>query len=245
MELAHQGIKLDSVVRALWEIVSVEYSGQSKTPDLKQYRAAEEFPVLLRPGSGQHEVIVDVFWGALEILEHKLGFAHQGMSPENALPAGHILREMVAPVVRTFPEEQLRHGGTSCWDPLLSSRLEFTATDMSFLLGQSTAFDELRQAISDACDPPVVDGFLGSLSASSVKIHDFDTVLPELSTMLLGGAYRNSETLSTNASDLYHRLDRTEQELLRKYYEEELEQLKLDPRFATLPNKYPKVFTGA
>ena len=77
MELAHQGIKLDSVVRALWEIVSVEYSGQSKTPDLKQYRAAEEFPVLLRFGSGQHEVIVDVFWGTLEILEHKLGLAHQ------------------------------------------------------------------------------------------------------------------------------------------------------------------------
>ena len=153
---------------------------------------------------------------------------------------------MVAPVVRTFPEEQLRHGGTSCWDPLLSSRLEFTATDMSFLLGQSTAFDELRQAISDACDPPVVDGFLGSLFVSSVKIHDFDTVLPELANMLLGGAYRKGETLSTNASDLYyHRLDRTEQELLRKYYEGELEQLKLDPRFATLPNKYPKVFTGA
>jgi len=215
-ELAHQGIKLDSVVRALWEIVSVEYSGQSKTPDLKQYRAAEEFRVLLRSGSRQHEVIVDVFWGALEILEHKLGLAHQGTSPDNALPAGHILREMVAPVVRTFLEEQLRHGGTSCWDPLLSSRLEFTATDMSFLLGQSTAFDELRQAISDAFDPPVIDSFLGSLSGSGIKIHDFDAVLPDLSNML-GGAYRRGETFSTSASDLYRRLDRTEQELLRKY----------------------------
>jgi len=115
---------------------------------------------------------------------------------------------------------------------------------MSFLLGQNTAFDALRQAISDACDPPVVDSFLGSLSVSSVKIHDFDTILLELSNMR-GGAYRKGETLSTNVSDLYHRLDRTEQELLRKYYEEELEQLKLDPRFATLPNKYPKVFAGA
>jgi len=149
---------------------------------------------------------------------------------------------MVAPVVRKFLEQQLARGGTGYWNPLLPPyQVDLTDTDMSFLLGQSTAFDELRQAISDAFDPPVVDSFLSSLSASGIKLRDFDAVLPELSNML-GGAYRKSETFSTSASNLYRRLDRTEQELLRKYFKGKLDQLKSDPRFAALPNKYPGVF---
>ncbi len=114
--------------------------------------------------------------------------------PPPELPAlALVLCHAHGAIIRTFLEEQLRHGRTSCWDPLLSSRLEFTATDMSFLLGQSTAFDELRQAISDACDPPVVDSFLGSLSVSSVKINYIDMLLQKLSNMRRG-AYRKGET---------------------------------------------------
>jgi hypothetical protein len=241
-ELAQQGIKLDSIVRALWEIMSVNYLGGSTTPDLTERRAAEEFRVILKSGSREHQVLVDVTWAAIEILEHKLGLAHPTTSPDHALPAGHVLREMVAPAVRTFLEEQLRRGGTSYWDPLLSSRLELTATDMSFLLGQSTAFDELRQAISDAFDPPVMDSFLGSLSVSSIKIHDFDAVLPELSNML-GGAYRRGQTFSTSASDLYRRLDRTEQELLKKYFQGKVEQLTSSSQLVELARKYPTVFS--
>lgn len=243
-ELAKQGINVDSLVRALWEVVSVEYSGRSKTPDLRLYRAAAEFRVVLRSGSRQHQTFVDVFWGAIDILRHKLGLNDSGAPFERELPDGHVLNEMVTPVVRNFLEQQLARGGTSYWNPLFPPyRVDLTDTDMSFLLGQSTAFDELRQAISDAFDPPVVDSFLGSLSVSGIKIHNFDVVLPELSNML-GGAYRKGETFSTSASDLYHRLERTEQELLRKYFEGKLDQLKSDPRFAALPQKYPRVFAG-
>jgi len=42
-------------------------------------------------------------------------------------------------------------------------------------------------------------------------------VLPELSNML-GGAYRRDATFSTSATELFQKLDRSEQELLKKYF---------------------------
>ncbi len=90
-ELAHQGIELDSVVRALWEIESIEYSGRSKTPELRQYRAAAEFRVVLRSGSRHHQVLVHVFSGAIDILRHKLGLNDSVASLERELPDGHLL----------------------------------------------------------------------------------------------------------------------------------------------------------
>ncbi len=236
-----QGVSLDSVVRAAWEIISVEYSGHlALAPDLTQSRAAVEFRVMLRSGTRQCRVIVDATWAAIELLEHELGLRDAQSSV--ALPPGHVVREMVAPVVRKFIERALARGGTSYWDPLQDSQVELTATDMSFLMGQSTAFEELRQAISDAFGPYVLDSFLNSLSVSGIKLHDFDAVLPKLSNML-GGAYKRGETFSTSATELYRRLERTEQELLRKYFLGKVEQLEADPRFASLAQKYSVVFS--
>ncbi len=165
-ELKTQGVVLDRVVRAVWEITTVEYSGHlALAPDLMQVRAAEEFRVVLRSGARQCQVIVDVTWAAIELLEHQLGL--RDAQPSAALPPGHVVREMVAPVVRKFIERALARGGTSYWDPLQDSRVELTVTDMSFLMGQSTAFEELRQAISGAFGPYVLDSFLGSLSSST------------------------------------------------------------------------------
>jgi hypothetical protein len=230
-EMKSQGISLDSVVRALWEIVSVDYNGPSYTPDLKEVRAADEFCVVLQSGTRRCRIIVDVSSGAQDILRHQLG-----------LKGASDIREMITPLVRKLLEQRLSQGGTSYWDPLREgSRLVLTATAMSFLLGQSVAFEELRQAISDAFDPPVLESFLAGLSASGIKIHDFDAVLPEFSNML-GGAYRKGESFSTSAGDLFRRLERTEQELLRKYFQGKIDQLKTDPRFAGLPKKFAEVF---
>jgi hypothetical protein len=237
-EMKAQGVSLDSLVRAQWEIVSIRYSGQSRTPDLNNWIAAVEFRVVLRSGVRQCVVTMDVTWAALELLKHKLGL--KDTETQRALPRGHVVREMVAPIVRKFLEQNLSRGGTSYWDPLQDSHIQLTATDMSFLLGQSTTFEELRQAISDAFDPSVLDTFLAGLSVSGTRLDDFDAVLPELSNML-GGPYKKGETFSTSASDLYRRLDRTEQELLRNYFLGKVLKLKTDPQFADLAKKYPTV----
>ncbi len=241
-EMKTQGIPLDSVVRALWEIVSIQYSGRlSRTPDSSQARAAVEFQVILRSGTRQCPTIVNVSLGGIELLSHKLGIQE---SDTSTLPAGHLANEIVATVVQKFVEQALSRGGTSYWDPLQVSQMELTSTDMSFLLGQSTAFEELRQAISDAFEPPVLDSFLGTLAVSGIKLNDFDAVLPDLSNML-GGAYKRAKAFSTNATELYRRLDRTEQELLRKYFQGRVESLKKHPRFASVAKKYSIVFGQA
>jgi hypothetical protein len=58
-------------------------------------------------------------------------------------------------VVWSFVEHQLSMGGTSYWSPVLYPRREMNDATVAFLLGQSTAFNELQQAISDAFEPPV------------------------------------------------------------------------------------------
>jgi len=229
-DIKAKGISVDSVVRAQWEVVSVDYQGPSYAGDPPQTLAADRFRVILRSGPKRHVVSMDVSFAAIELLKRKLGLR------DSDAPQG--LPEMVAPIVQKFVEQNLSRGGTSYWDPLQDRLVELSATDMSFLMGQSTAFEELRQAISDAFDPPVLESFLGSLSVSGIKkIDDFDAVLPELSSML-GGAYRRGDAFSTNASDLYRRLDRTEQELLKKYYRGKIDQLKKVAGFASLAKKY-------
>ncbi len=229
-EIKTKGISVESVVRAQWEVVSVDYQGPSYAGDPPQTLAADRFRVILRSGPKQHVVSMDVSFAAIELLKRKLGLR------DSDAPQG--LPEMVAPIVQKFVEQNLSRGGTSYWDPLQDPRVELSATDMSFLMGQSTAFEELRQAIWDAFDPPVLDSFLVDLSVTGVKnVRDFDAILPELSNML-GGAYRKGDTFSTSATELYRRLDRTEQELLKKYYQGKIDQLERDPHFASLAKKY-------
>ena len=238
-ELKAQGIKLDSVVRALWEVVDVSYVGPSRSAD-GGLRAAYEFHVTLQSGNRLHRVIVDVFWGALEFLQQKLGLQRFVARTESVLQKGHLNDEMVAKTVRSFVQHQLSMGGTSYWDPVLYPRLDMNDAAMLFLLGQSTSFNELRQAVSDAFEPSVVDSFLASLAVSAVRIQDFNTVLPELSNML-GRAYRRGATFSTSASELFNKMDRTEQELLKKYFYGRVELLKTEA--PELTRRFSKVFS--
>lgn len=233
-ELAQQGIQLDSVVRAVWDVMSVEYAGGTAL-------AADEFRVVVRAGRRRHQLRVNVSFAATEILRHKLGLSNS--AGEDDLRPEYFLREILTPRVQEFVEHALSRGGTSYWDPLQEdSPMLLTATDMSFLLGQSTTFDELRQAISDAFDAPVLESFLRSLSSSHAKVRDFDAVLPSLSSML-GGAYRSTETFSISARELYQRLERPEQELLKKYFEGKIQQLQSDSRFSAIVNEFSDVLS--
>jgi hypothetical protein len=230
-ELSSQDIRLDAVVRALWQIVRVEFVGPSRSPE-GGFRAASNFHAVLRSGRRECLVSVDVFLSATELLRSKLGFNGERAS---------LSMDLVVPVVTSFLEHQLSSGGTGYWSPLLYPNLELNEPAMSFLLGQSSAFEELRQAVADAFDPPVLESFVKSLAVSRIRMEDFDSVLPELSNML-GRAYRPSEAFSTSATALFQNLKRTEQELLRAYFRQRVEWLKKRPEFQSLIQKYPLVF---
>jgi hypothetical protein len=232
-EFKDQGIHLDSVVRAVWEIVDVNYVGPSRTSD-GGLRAALEFQITLKSGTRIHRVIVDVFWGAAEFLEEKFSLKSKAVRQGN-----QVSKEMLAKAVRSFVEHQLTAGGTGFWDPIRFPRLELNDAAMLFLMGQSTAFNELRQAISDAFEPPVVESFVSSLAVSDVRIMNFEAVLPDFSNML-GGAYRRGATFSTSANELFQKLDRSEQELLKNYFYTRVEMLKIE--FPELVKSYLQVF---
>jgi hypothetical protein len=232
-EFKDQGIHLDSVVRAVWEVVDIRHAGPSRTPD-GGIRSSSEFHVTLESGTRAHRVIVDVFWGAAEFLAEKFS-----LKTQRSRPANQISNDMLANAVRSFVQHQLSAGGTSYWDPIRFPRLELNDAAMLFLMGQSTAFNELRQAISDAFEPSVVVSFVKSLEASDVRMANFEAVLPDLSNML-GGAYRRGATFSTSADELFQKLDRTEQELLKSYFYTRVEMAKAE--FPELAQKHRNVF---
>jgi hypothetical protein len=233
-DLKTQDITLEGVIRALWEILDVSFVGPSRSAD-GGIRAASLYDVTLKSGNREQHVAVDVFWGALEFLKQKRGLVKLTSKSKR-----DFQNEVVAKAVWSFVQHQLSLGGTSCWSPVLHPRLEMNDAAMLFVFGQSTAFNELWQAVSDTFDPPVVDSFLGSLADSRKKIQNFDAVLPELSNML-GGAYRRGATFSTSANELYQKLDRSEQELLKKYFNARVELLKTES--PELIRKFPKVLS--
>jgi len=234
-----QGGKLDSVVRALWWVEEVHYVGPSRSPN-GGLRAAYAFEVTLLSGARRQRVTVDVSWSAVEFLRNKLGLGRFVSGSENALQRGHLTDELLGETVRTFTEHELSLGGTSYWDPIRYPQRDLNDAAMLFLVGQSTAFYELWQAVTDAFEPPLVEGFLKSLETAGVTLQDFRTVLPEFSNML-GGAFRPGSKFSTSATDLFERTDRAEQEMLKKYFFARVEHLKTES--PQLADKFPRIFS--
>jgi len=233
-ELKSQGVTLQGVVRALWQIIDVSYVGPSRSAD-GGLRAASFYEVTLKSGERQHHVGVDVSWGALEFLKQK-----RGLTKLTAKTRREFQTDVVARAVWSFVQDQLSQGGMSYWSPILHPQLEMNDAAMLFVFGQTTVFNELWQAVSDAFDHPVVDSFLDNLAVSRKKIQDFDAVLQELSSML-GGAYRRGDTFSTSAAQLFQKLDRSEQELLKKYFYARVEVLKAES--PELVRKYSRVLS--
>jgi hypothetical protein len=215
-DLRSNNIVLEVVVRSIWLVTKSWYSDVARTPE-GGIKTALDFRSSLKSGTKEIEIRVDVSIGALNVLRPKLGkenfVMHIGWSPEK----GDVNESDIAAAVTAYLEMLLHRGGTSYWDPLLENHLELNQAGMSYVLGHSTAFQELHTAITDAFSSPVRQDFLKSLSASNVRIKNFERVLPELSNML-GGAYRRGQTFSVSATDLFTSLTKGEQELIKSYF---------------------------
>ena len=238
-DLHKSGTKLEVVVRSLWEVVKVWYAGPARTKE-GSLRTALEFRAQLRSGQRVIEVRVDVTIAALMVLRQHLGkeeIAIIGWSPQK----GDVDEQDIGAAVTRYLEIQLNNGGTSYWDPLLDSRLDLNEAAMSYVLGDSTALQELRSAINDAFSEPVRRSFISGLTGSKVSMADFDRVLPELSNML-GGAYKRGQRFSVSARELFDSLTRGEQELLRRYFL--IQARRVNTEEPELVQKYPAVFAG-
>jgi hypothetical protein len=214
-ELKQSGTEIDVVVRSLWEVAKIWYMGPARSVD-GGLRAALYFRAKLRSGNRETEVRVDVTIAALSVLRQQLGKGEVptfGWSPQK----GDVDEEDIIAAISRFLELQLDQGGTSYWDPLLDSHLVLNEPGMSYVLGHSAAFQELRSAIADAFSGPVRESFINTIEISGISMSDFERVLPDLSNML-GGAFRRGQRFSVSAREMFDSLSRAEQELLKRYF---------------------------
>ena len=114
--LSARGTRVDSIVRAVWEVTDVKDHGTAYGKDGAP-RAAHEYYVTLKSGRRPTTVIVEIGWGTMESFKRKGD------------------RE-ITEIIRKFVNYELKRGGTSYWDPLKNSRLELTEAAIAFISGR-------------------------------------------------------------------------------------------------------------
>jgi len=210
--LKSSGIEIQVLIRPIWIIESTEYAGPSRSAD-GGIRTAVAIGVTLLSGTERCIVVVNVTLAAIDVIRHRLGiekfYGHFGWSPDK----GDVSRRCLDQVVRSFIKADLSGGG----EPLINPVRDLNETDMHSLLGESTAFRDLRIAIHDAFLTPRSKQFVDHLMAFDVNPRDFDQVLPRLADTF-GGAFKPGDQFLVSANELYNRLRPAEQELLKCYF---------------------------
>jgi hypothetical protein len=113
---------INVIVRAIWDIESVEDPLQAYDMKTGAPRAAVQYPVKLRSGEGKQLVWVEVTWLANETFEQ------HGFNPD-----------AIKRVVRDFVASQLRKGGASYWDPIRFPHLEISGDMASYIASTTSA----------------------------------------------------------------------------------------------------------
>lgn len=125
-----RGTRVDSLVRALWQVIDVTSQGPAYGTDGAP-RAAEQFYVALKSGSRMQTTIVEITWGTMALFRHRLDMqTSTGKTDEKRV------REEVVAMIRKFVEYELRQGGTSYWNPLKYPRRELNEPAILFLAAE-------------------------------------------------------------------------------------------------------------
>ena len=201
--LKKAGLRLDSVVRALWQVERTELMGPSRSLS-GSVKAALDFRVTLRSGGAECDVVVELTLAALDILRERLGIECVGVGWSST--GDDVSLDSLHTAAREFVELQLSHGGTSYWDPQRFPRLELNSAAMSYLLQETPSFKLLRAAIDDFFDEHSIRRSLEDLRTRKVNIRHLQQVLPELSNHF-AGAFKPGERFAVNAWSYYHSLD--------------------------------------
>jgi hypothetical protein len=129
-EFRVRGISVDSIVRAVWDVVDVKSNGPAYGKDGAP-RAAEEFYVTMRSGNRVHTTVVEITWGTMAAVRYGLGGqAATGKADEKQV------RDEVFALVRKFVEYELRQGGLGYWDPLKHPWRELNEAAVLFFSSQ-------------------------------------------------------------------------------------------------------------
>ena len=138
-ELRKQGIELDAIVRAIWEVDGVEKAGMASdlVNALRQQggavaaagsAGAQRLIATLRSGERECRVTVDVTAGALGTVIAAFN-KNQGALREYGADRDQALIRIVAEFVRL----ELSSGGRSYWDPILRPELTLNENALEYL----------------------------------------------------------------------------------------------------------------
>lgn len=116
-ELHRADERIDSIVRAVWEVESVDSPLQAYSAETGGPRAAVQYPVNIRSGSATRRAYVEV-----TLLAGKT-FEQHGLD-----------REAIKHVVAEFTRRELRKGGASYWDPVRFPYLEINGDVAGFIV---------------------------------------------------------------------------------------------------------------
>jgi len=121
VEQSAKGVKIDAIVRALWDVKEVRHVGTPRA-ESGGLRAAERFEAEIESGNAKQLVEVDLSWGAVEELQRQIG-ATDPQSMER--------------LVTNFLRLQLSQGGLSYWDPTRYRHQDIGPAAVMYLLHHS------------------------------------------------------------------------------------------------------------
>lgn len=121
-ELEQQGVHLNLVVRALWEVKGVQYVGVPMDMQSGGPKLALRFQAKLQSGEREKEVKVDVSPSAKAEVKSRLRVDDE---------------ETLKKVVQDFLKLQLSTGGTSYWNPLIDDCLEMGEMAAAYVIEHS------------------------------------------------------------------------------------------------------------
>jgi hypothetical protein len=235
-ELNERGVRLDSIVRAIWTVKDIQFIGPARGVS-GGVKAALEFGAILESGSRQCRVSIELSLAALNRLREKLALSEKvGFTGwvRNADVDEDTLRKVVA----EFLDFQFSSGGASYWDPIRFPKLELKEPAVSYLMPDSKTFKQFLRAIDHFLGDDAIDDSLCDLHSSGVSVHKFQRVLPYLSSHL-GGAFGRGEGVPTNALTLFQALGDVERKRLEQYYSKKVEEIPEE-----LKVKYPTIFSN-
>lgn len=221
-----EGVELDSIVRALWEVKAVERLPQPESAGAPPGAFGLPFKAVLKSGDTEQEVWVALTPSAYDELRR----ARRGDD------------ESLRTAVRDFLRHRLSIGGAGYWDPAKSPNQEFDDSYARYLIWRP--YESLKASIDDIFNPGVgsrrrqIESFAKLMNYGSRRIHSFRDALTDLPGP--GGAYTLGQRLPTSNYEFHEMLLEPEKRELESYYLDQVSKAERD--FPDLKSKFPNVF---
>ncbi len=129
-ELASQNVRIESVVRALWEVKDVEHVGAPRA-ESGGIKSAERFHAYLESCTVKQLVEVDLSHAAIQELKSQIE------QQELKGRIEQVDRQSLETLVKNFLKLQLSTGGTSYWDPIRYRHQDIGPMAILYLLHHS------------------------------------------------------------------------------------------------------------